>query len=60
MPDPHLERVTQATTDKVNGDTEYRQAIRDAILNGYTYADIGRAAGITRQAVQQLAQKEEK
>ena len=54
MPDP-LDRVRRATVAKEKAAREYRAALLAAIAAGRSYADVARAAGISRQAARQLA-----
>ncbi len=46
-----LARVTRAATQKHAADREYRLSVRDAHTAGHTFADIARAASVSRQAV---------
>jgi hypothetical protein len=50
-----LRRVERAAVKAAEARTELRQAIRLARASGETYEVIGRAAGLSRQRVQQIA-----
>ena len=52
-PDP-LARVRQAARNAESAASEYRAALTAAHTAGVSYADIARAAGVTRQAARQL------
>ena len=49
-----LERVRRAAEKSASAREELRQAIRLARASGETYADIGSAAGLSRQRVEQI------
>jgi DNA-directed RNA polymerase specialized sigma24 family protein len=53
----HLERVRKAAADKAAADREYRSALAAARTAGLSYATIAAAAGVSRQAVQQLLER---
>lgn len=49
-----LQRATRALKAKRRADTQYRAAVIAAHQAGASYADIGKALGISRQAVRVL------
>ncbi len=49
-----LERVKRASSRKRSAEEEYLAALRAAWDAGHEYADIARAAGISRQAARQI------
>ena len=48
------ESVSAARRELDAANREYLDSIRDAVAAGYTYADIARELGVSRQAVRQL------
>ncbi len=50
----HLRRVKRASEKRRQAEQEYRTAVVNAREAGYTYHEIGQAAGITEQAAAQL------
>ena len=49
----HLERVRAASVARRASEAEYLLALASAIEAGASYANVARAAGVTRQAVRQ-------
>jgi hypothetical protein len=49
-----LERVRRASCARRRADVAYRAALRDAWGRGASFADIARAAGVSRQTVREM------
>jgi len=50
----HLRRVERAAEKRRQAEQDYRTAVVNAYEAGCTFADIGKAAGVTEQAAAQL------
>lgn len=57
MSSDELDRVRRATVAKGAAEAEYRAAVLAAVTAGASYARVARAAGVSRQAVRQLAER---
>lgn len=54
MTDEYLKRAKRAAVRKRRSEQEYRAALRAAREAGYSFAEIARAIGISRQAMRKL------
>ena len=52
-----MESVKRAARAKSRADARYVEALASAHAAGVSYADLARAAGVSRQAVRQLLQR---
>jgi len=48
-----LLRVRNTALDRARSEDDYRAALSAAIAAGHSYAELARAAGVSRQAIQQ-------
>jgi DNA-directed RNA polymerase specialized sigma24 family protein len=52
-----LARVKQAAAERGRAEEAYRAAVLSAYVAGLSYAQIAKAAGVSRQAVRQLVER---
>lgn len=55
--DAALAAVQRAAEDRRRAEEAYREAIRAAVDEAATYAAIGRAAGVSPEAVRQMSER---
>jgi len=52
-----LVEVRRATVARQRAELRYRRSLERALESGFSYADVARVAGVSRQAVRQLLRK---
>lgn len=55
--DPVADSVLRARRKKERAAEEYLEALEEALVEGKTYADLGRLLGMTRQGARKIVEK---